>query len=286
MTTRRDVLVQGLSAMGGVVLARCTPAPSAGVLGATRRAQRIPPNAAPEVLAARATEDGAGARLRRLFPHRAGEHRDPFVLLDDFAVGPPAGFPTHPHRGFEAFTYMLDGAFEHQDSLGNHSTVHTGGVQIFTSGSGAFHSEMPGRAQVNRGLQLWVNLPRARKRMAPRYRAHHGHELPEHSVGLVRVRTVVGPQSPVHLETAMSYLDLSFSEQTASFESEIATGHQGLVYVADGSVRLGDVSLLAGQYALVREGELRLLGERGSRAVLIAGRPHEEPIDQHGPYVD
>ena len=118
---------------------------------------------------ARWTKEGRGATVRRIFPGPDIRHLDPFVLLDDFGVRRPAGFPMHPHRGFEAFTYMIEGAFFHKDNLGNESEIFAGGTQRFTSGKGAWHSEMPSTDGRNRGLQLWVNLPRRLKPMPPDY---------------------------------------------------------------------------------------------------------------------
>jgi redox-sensitive bicupin YhaK (pirin superfamily) len=283
MLNRRDALRTLVSLAGVPLVEGCAREP----LPAPRpsRPATPSPNAFPALVRGRPSTDGAGAALRRIFPQAPGDHLDPFVLLDDFGVAPPAGFPTHPHRGFEAFTYMLDGGFEHRDNLGNVSTVSTGGVQLFTSGRGARHSEMPARPQINRGLQLWINLPQHRKGIDPRYAAHAAATLPEHAERDVRVRTVVGPQSPVQLETDVRYLDLTLPSGTR-WSTEQPDDWQGLLYVVDGQVRVGDVDLARGEGAVLRPGELGLLARVDSRAVWIAGRAHREPIRQHGPYVD
>ncbi len=244
-----------------------------------------PPNARPEVLVGQSTLEGRGARVLRLFPQRAGDHCDPFVLLDDFRVAPPAGFPTHPHRGFEAFTYMIDGSFHHADDLGNDSVVASGGTQRFTSGRGAHHSEMPGEPRVNHGLQLWVNLPQRLKQMEPEYAAVHGADIPEESQGDLVVRTVVGAGSPVHLRTDVRFLDLRAS-RASSFETELRTGEKGLVYVIAGRAKVGDIDLVAGQAALPVPGELLVRAESNARFVVLTGMSHDEPILQRGPYVD
>jgi redox-sensitive bicupin YhaK (pirin superfamily) len=236
------------------------------------------------VLLATPAVDGRGAHVQRIL-RGGGHHRDPFVLLDHFSVAPPAGFPMHPHRGFEAFTYMLDGAFEHRDNLGNESAVSTGGVQLFTSGRGAWHSEMPGTPGSNRGLQLWVNLPRRLKTMEPRYTAIHGRELPETHHRGVRTRTVVGPGSPVRLETPVRYLDLALDPGSA-YGDALPARWQGLVLALEGAVKVGDVALSEGQTALVQGGELGLRALSRARAVLLAGLPHDEPIAHRGPFVD
>ena len=202
-----------------------------------------------------------------------------------FKVTPPAGFPDHPHRGFEAFTYMLDGAFHHQDNLGNDSYVSSGGVQLFTSGRGARHSEMPGEARVNRGIQLWVNLPRALKPMDPEYAAVQARDIPEVGAKGVRTRTVVGPGSPVRPRTEMRYLDLAF-ERGAKWGDELAAHLRGVVYVLEGRLKMGDVELTAGTAAVPVPGALDLVALNDARAVFIVGRPHGEPIRQHGPFVD
>jgi redox-sensitive bicupin YhaK (pirin superfamily) len=242
------------------------------------------PNTRPALLEGVAAVDGAGARVQRIL-RGGGHHRDPFVLLDHFAVAPPAGFPMHPHRGFEAFTYMLDGAFEHRDNLGNNSAVATHGVQVFTSGRGAWHSEMPGTPTTNRGLQLWVNLPRSLKAMPPRYAAVRGQDLPESHRRGVQVRTVVGPGSPVQLQTPVRYLDLTL-ERGSAYEDALPTRWKGLLLGLEGEVRVGDVTLPTGQTALVDAGELGLRALSRARVVLVAGLPHDEPITHHGPFVD
>ena len=229
--------------------------------------------------------DGQGARVHRLFPQTAGQHLDPFVLLDDFRVAPPAGFPEHPHRGFEAFTYMLEGRFHHRDNLGNDSVVSAGGTQRFTSGRGARHSEMPAEQRINRGLQLWINLPRKLKTIEPEYAAVHDRDLPEHAVGDVIVRTVVGAGSPVVLRTPVRYLDLTVPTG-ARFEEETPAGWRGIAYLADGHAQIGGVDLRAGQAAILSAGAFEIRAQREARLVYLAGQPHGEPILHRGPYVD
>ncbi len=284
--TRRTILGASLVAGSSPLFPACRADDGAHVGALGERSSRVSPNARPPVVRSVATTDGQGARLRRVFPQVQGDHLDPFVLLDDFGVEPPAGFPMHPHRGFEAFTYMLDGDFAHRDNLGNDSTVSTGGVQIFTSGRGAWHSEMPGRPQVNRGLQLWVNLPRTLKRRAPEYQAIHGRDIPEtHSRG-VTTRTVTGNGSPVRLETSVRYLDLALAAN-ARFEDELPRRWKSIAYVVEGRARIGDLTLARGEGALLRAGDWGLRAAEGpTRVVWIAGRSHDEPIVQRGPYVD
>lgn len=231
------------------------------------------------------TTDGRGARLHRLFPSPYLQNLDPFVLLDDFDVAPPAGFPTHPHRGFEAFTYMIEGAFHHVDNLGNDSVVSAGGTQRFTSGSGAWHSEMPGGQGTNRGLQLWVNLPRRSKRMPPNYAGLDASRHAERRVGDAEVRTVVGAGSDVELQTAVRYADVTLAEGRA-FHDVVEGGWNALVYVIHGLVDIGG-SVFAGQEAaLPGEGPLTVVARSAARFAVLAGKPHHEPILHHGPFVD
>ncbi len=280
--TRRDVLY-GLAAGAAAPLLLshlgCDSPPPSPVKAAG-------PNTRPPKVVAVQTMEGRGARVRRVFPTRTTDYQDPFVLLDDFSVAEPAGFPEHPHRGFEAFTYMIDGSFHHKDTMGNDSVVTTGGTQRFTSGRGARHSEMPVGSAENRGLQLWINLPRSLKKMQPEYEAVQGNDLPENGVGGgVVARTIVGAQSPVKLRTAVKYLHLRMTGG-ARFEDEIPEDHNALVYVAEGHLRIGDLELGPGEGAQPTRGEMGLLAMADAHAFLLVGQRHHEPIVHRGPYVD
>jgi hypothetical protein len=229
--------------------------------------------------------DGDGATVQRVFPSPSLRHLDPFVLLDDFDVREPAGFPMHPHRGFEAFTYMIEGAFHHEDTMGNDSTVTAGGTQRFTSGRGARHSEMPGPGATNRGLQLWVNLPRRLKTIAPEYAATHDDGMPVDEVDHHRIRTIVGDASPVSLRTDVEYADVELLAD-ASYSRTVGPGRNTLLYVIEGEVRLGDTRLRRGQGALLGAGDLTVDGTTRARFAYLSGRPHDEPILHRGPFVD
>lgn len=233
----------------------------------------------------RATFDGKDAAVARVFPSPRLPSLDPFVLLDEFDVRVPAGFPDHPHRGFEAFTYMLDGVFEHRDSMGNESSIGAGGIQRFNSGAGARHSEMPGTPGRNRGLQLWVNLPRAKKQMAPEYQGVPGDAMPVDERDGQRVRTVVGPGSPAALHTEVEYLDVTLLAD-GSFDRVIPAGHTTLLYVLDGKVSVGHREVTLGHALVLGEGELRARGTAGTRLAWLRGKPHHEPIRHRGPFVD
>ena len=234
---------------------------------------------------ARATTDGAGATLHRVFPGPALANLDPFVLLDEFDVTEPAGFPEHPHRGFEAFTYMIAGEFHHEDNLGNRSAIGAGGTQRFNSGAGARHSEMPGPGSSNRGLQLWVNLEASRKSMAPEYEGIAGRDMPVREANGLRVRTIAGGDSPVALHTEVDYLDVELLAD-ASFEREVSTAHDGLLYVLAGEITIGDEYVAARTAALLGPGAVQVRGGAGARFAWLTGRPHRQPIRHRGPFVD
>lgn len=239
-----------------------------------------------EIRNAHVTQEGAGAEVRRLFPIPAMMNFDPFVLWDHFSVGEDAGFPSHPHRGFEAITYMFSGGMEHADNLGNRSTVTAGGAQRFTAGRGIVHSEMPAPGGEARGIQLWINLPRTMKQVQPGYQQVDADELPVQVFEGGEVRTIVGEGSPVTLLTQVAYRDVTL-QPGGVYREAIQQGHRGLVYVVDGAVTLDDVSLQAGQAAFVQDREsLALTASEPSRIMLALGRPHGEPIRQYGPFVD
>lgn len=236
-------------------------------------------------IAARATEDGAGAKLHRLFPAPELRHLDPFVLFDDFDVTEPAGFPEHPHRGFEAFTYMIAGAFHHRDNLGNDSEIGPGGTQRFNSGRGARHSEMPGPGPSNRGMQLWVNLVADKKTMAPEYEGIAGADMPVTDRDGLRLRTVAGADSPVGLHTEVDIVDVQWLAD-ASFTRELSTAHNGLVYVLDGAIDLLGETVTARHAITLAPGVAEIRAAAGTRLLWLGGRPHGQPIRQRGPFVD
>jgi quercetin 2,3-dioxygenase len=275
---RRRELLGGSFALGA---AACVDPPTlAGASGASMSAARVV-----RKITAVPAIDGAGATVQRLFPTPQLRHLDPFVLLDDFDVRRPAGFPEHPHRGFEAFTYMIEGAFHHRDSLGNDSVIGPGGTQRFTSGRGARHSEMPATDGRNRGLQLWVNLPRRLKQVDPSYAGIAGEAMPVESLGDRVIREVVGDRSPVLLQTEVRYFDVELLAD-ASFEHTVPEGHNAVIYVLDGEVELLGERLRGGEALLPTAGVVAIRASAASRIVWLSGRPHGEPIRQRGPFVD
>lgn len=290
---RRRTIIEGAAALGAAsglgALAACVEPPSLANQDQRpdQRASKPAPDPARVLqrFAAHPATDGAGATLHRVFPGPALRHLDPFVVLDDFDVRQPAGFPDHPHRGFEAFTYMIEGAFHHRDSMGNDSVIGPGGTQRFTSGRGARHSEMPATPGANRGLQLWVNLPQRLKQIDPSYVGIDGAEMPRFDGDGHVLREVVGPRSPVELQTEVEYFDVQLLAD-ASFTHTVPTGHNALIYVLEGEVALLGQQLGAREALLPTPGPITLAAHRPSRVLWLSGRPHGEPIRQRGPFVD
>ena len=246
------------------------------------------------------TSDGAGVRLTRLM---GGDPRmpsvDPFLMLDYFdspdASDYLAGFPPHPHRGFETVTYMLNGRMRHKDNHGHEGVIETGGVQWMTAGRGIVHSEMPEQTSgLMRGFQLWVNLPAKLKMQPPAYQEHPAASMPvEARAGGVEVKVIAGATSrgtkgPVTVEpTEARYFDLTLPDG-ASFEETLSREHAGFVVVHSGAIAFPDgrdVDAL-GLAELGAGDAVRFAAKGGpARVLLIAGKPIGEPVAWHGPFV-
>ncbi len=239
------------------------------------------------LIEAQEVEEGAGARVKRVFPSPGLRHIDPFVILDEFNISPPAGFPPHPHKGFEAVTYMIEGGFKHKDNLGNDSTVLAGGAQRFTAGSGLWHSEMPGTDGTNRGLQLWVNLPQAQKGLSPEYQQIQPDEFPVETKKGVRIVHVAGGKSPLKLRTEVIYQDIILSAK-ASHKLTVPTEFSGILYLLDGEALLDGEQALRNPQAWLFEsgGSLTVSTTEGARLILIAGKPWDEKIRLRGSFVE
>ena len=241
------------------------------------------------------TSDGAGVRLTRVIGTQQLSYLDPFLMLDEFGSDRPgdyiAGFPSHPHRGFETVTYMLDGRMRHRDNHGNEGLMTAGSVQWMTAGRGIVHSEMPEQEQgLMRGFQLWVNLPANEKMGEPRYQEFDASRIPEVApapgvavkVIAGRVGDVAGPvQQPA---TDPLYLDVALAAG-AVFEQPVPPGHNAFAYVYEGALAdAGKGELLA--FAADEGDGVRLqCGDAASRAILVAGRPLGEPVARYGPFV-
>ena len=257
------------------------------------------------LITGRPTRDGAGVRLTRVLTSELQTRLDPFLMLDHFASDDPrdygAGFPDHPHRGFETVTYMVAGRLRHRDSQGGEGLLQSGGVQWMTAGRGLIHSEMPEQEEGRmEGFQLWLNLPSHQKMCAPGYRDIHSEHIPElHTPQGVRVRVIAGQSHGVagamqrtdgHDATDPLYLDLHFSDRQ-TFSQPLAAHHHAFVYVYRGQVDVlsdaGAQAVPAQRMAILANGGdgVVLRGEADSRALLIAGQPLNEPIAQYGPFV-
>jgi len=246
------------------------------------------------------TSDGAGVRLRRLMGGGSGlPSIDPFLMLDHFdsprAQDYVAGFPEHPHRGFETVTYMLAGRMRHRDNHGGEGVIESGGIQWMTAGRGIVHSEMPEQTEgLMRGFQLWVNLPAQRKMTSPGYQEHAAGKMPiESRDGGVRVKVIAGATSrgtagPVTApSTDARYFDVDLPAG-ASFEEALPVEHAALVVVYDGAVRFDDgKDLEALGLAQLGAGDTVRFSARDepARALFIAGRPLNEPVAWMGPFV-
>ena len=249
------------------------------------------------------TQDGAGVRLTRVLTHDLQERLDPFLMLDAFGSDEPddyiAGFPNHPHRGFETVTYMIAGRMRHKDSAGNEGLLQNGGVQWMTAGFGLIHSEMPEQeAGVMEGFQLWLNLSAINKLCTPGYRDIQSDDIPEVTTGndvLVRViaGTSHGVDGAVQREhTYPIYLDLQFPDtDNTLFEQTLPKTHNAFVYVYRGSLDVVQGSQattvpIQRMAILSNEGDgVVLRAQANTRAILIAGQPLGEPIAQYGPFV-
>ena len=245
--------------------------------------------------------DGAGVRLTRVIGTPQLDMLDPFLMLDEFGTDKPedyiAGFPDHPHRGFETVTYMLDGRMRHRDNHGNEGVLVPGSVQWMTAGRGLVHSEMPEQqAGRMRGFQLWVNLPASEKMTQPRYQEFAPDRIPQVqpaqgvSVKVIagRVGEVAGPI--VQPATEPVYLDIELAPG-ASWRHALPEGHNAFAYLfeGDGTVGEGEAAraLAAQELAVLIGGPMFQLraGPSGARAILVAGAPLREPVARYGPFV-
>ena len=257
------------------------------------------PRSVERLVAGMATSDGAGVKLTRVLTQPLQRRLDPFLMLDAFGTDNPddyiGGFPDHPHRGFETVTYMIAGRMRHRDSAGHEGLLQNGGVQWMTAGRGIVHSELPeqeaGRME---GFQLWLNLPAKDKMSAPWYRDIQSDTLPQFSTPEgVTARVIAGESHGVagavqRDATQPLYLDLHF-DAGASFAQALPAMHNAFVYVYRGELQIGDSAVPAQRMAILANGAERdgvLLRAAGpARALLIAGRPLNEPIAQYGPFV-
>jgi len=251
------------------------------------------------------TSDGAGVKLTRVLGQPQLSELDPFLMLDEFGTDNPgdyiAGFPEHPHRGFETVTYMLDGRMRHRDNHGHEGVLGPGSVQWMTAGRGILHSEMPEQQEGRmRGFQLWLNLPARDKMAAPRYQEFDPDRIPRVQPGAGvdvkviagRVGETLGPiQQPA---TEPTYLDIALAPD-AAFVQPLPPEHTAFLYVYEGAMRAGEGAAARSvgprELAVLGSGDevqLRSAEKPGgpvARAILVAGRPLREPVARYGPFV-
>jgi redox-sensitive bicupin YhaK (pirin superfamily) len=244
------------------------------------------------------TADGAGVKLKRVIGQPGLDMLDPFLLLDEFRSDQAgdyiAGFPEHPHRGFETVTYMLAGHMQHGDNHGNRGDLVPGSVQWMTAGRGILHSEMPQQEDgLMWGFQLWVNLPAKDKMTAPRYQDIGPERIPMvHPAEGVEVKVIAGELAgatgPVEgIPTAPVYLDVAL-QPGAQFTLELPVHHHGFAYVFDGeSALVGGEPLQRGELGVLSEGEQLQLtgGDKAARLLVVVGQPLHEPVARYGPFV-
>lgn len=247
------------------------------------------------------TSDGAGVKLNRVIGTQQVPDIDPFLMLDEFRSDQAgdyiAGFPEHPHRGFETVTYMLAGRMRHADNHGHSGLMDAGSVQWMTAGRGIVHSEMPEQEDgLMAGFQLWLNLPARDKMTAPRYQEFPASAIPVvHPATGVSVKIIAGElagaRGPISgVATQPIYQDITLAANTA-FTALVPETHQAFIYVFEGELQAGPESsrhqVQSGQMAVLGGGDhLELIaGSEGSRLLLIAGLPLREPVARYGPFV-
>ena len=240
------------------------------------------------------TSDGAGVNLIRIIASPSLNMLDPFLLLDEFGSDNPddyiAGFPPHPHRGFETITYMLNGKFRHKDTAGNEGCLTDGSVQWMTAGKGVIHSEMPEQTEgLVRGFQLWLNLPKEKKMIEPAYNDIPADEIPTVSIPGGQIKIIAGTFSgitgPGRSHTGMLYYDISL-DTGSDITVPIEDGWNSFCYVYEGAISCGQP---------VSKGHLAVLGtedifrctsiKNNTRFILVGGMPLNEPVARGGPFV-
>ena len=258
------------------------------------------PRAVERLVVGQPTSDGAGVKLTRVLTQQLQRRLDPYLMLDAFGSDKAddyiAGFPDHPHRGFETITYMLEGRMRHRDSAGNEGLLGNGGVQWMTAGRGVIHSELPEQEEGRmEGFQLWLNLAGKDKMRAPWYRDIPSTEIPEFERAGVKVRVIAGEShgvsGAVQRETTEPvYLDLHLAPG-ARFEQTLPDTHNVFVYVYRGSLKFDTGCTVPRERMAIfantpgSDGVVLTAGDEPTRLILVAGKPLGENIAQYGPFV-
>lgn len=274
---------------------------AAAATAAARAAAEMGTRRVTRVVHGMPASDGAGVKLTRVIGQPQLQDLDPFLLLDEFRSDQAgdylAGFPSHPHRGFETVTYMLAGRMRHHDNQGNTGLLGPGSVQWMTAGRGIVHEEMPEQEDgLMWGFQLWVNLPAAQKMKAPYYQDIPPEQVPELRVAAgVQLRVLAGSAcgatGPVRdIPTEPLYMDVRL-DADREYAQAVPSGHSAFIYIYEGSVDVReatrDVRLLRGQLAVLEDGEeVRVRAADGTaKYILVAGKPLREPVAKYGPFV-
>jgi redox-sensitive bicupin YhaK (pirin superfamily) len=243
------------------------------------------------------TSDGAGVKLTRSLGARPGLRFDPFLMLDEFAsdeaVDYIGGFPSHPHRGFQTVTYMLDGHMRHEDHMGNQGDLQPGDVQWMVAGRGIIHSEMPQQTQGRmRGFQLWINLPAAEKMQPATYRDVPAAQIPVLPLpGGGQIKLIAGEldavQGPIHGLSMRPLLADIWLQPGERYSHKLAPELNAGLYVYEGSVKVAAQTLDVRTFGVLGAGDAIELagGAAGGRVLLLAGKPIGEPVEQYGPFV-
>jgi redox-sensitive bicupin YhaK (pirin superfamily) len=241
------------------------------------------------------TEDGAGVKLTRLVGSPSLPDVDPFLMLDTFRSDNPkdyvAGFPEHPHRGFETVSYMIQGRIAHRDNHGGEGLVTDGGVQWMTAGRGVAHSEMPAQTGGRMfGFQLWINLPAAEKMRAPWYADIPAASIPEFQVGAAAVKLIAGEWNghtgPAPDRTTKPFIADITLPANASADVPLPETHAGFVYLFEGELQIESERVQTGEVGVLSgEGTLSVSAAAGARFLVVAGKPIREPIAKYGPFV-
>ena len=248
-----------------------------------------------QILMSRATLEGAGVRLKRVFGYNEVPLFDPFLLLDHFGSENPAdyirGFPWHPHRGIETVTYMVNGEVEHGDSIGNSGVIRSGDIQWMTAGSGIIHQEMPRKyVGLMQGFQLWVNLPTKKKMIDPKYRGIVNDQIPVLEKEGAEIKVIAGringTRGPVRdLVVDVEYFDVKLAA-SKTFEHSTARADTVLAYVAEGSGHFDNELIESRQCALFGEGDtIKIEAKSDIRFLYVSGKPLNEPVAWGGPIV-
>ncbi|XP_062169896.1 pirin-like protein [Alnus glutinosa] len=243
---------------------------------------------------ARPQHEGAGAIVRRSIGRFELRYFDPFLALDEFSVTAPAGFPDHPHRGFETVTYMLQGSVAHEDFEGHKGTIGAGDLQWMTAGRGIVHSEMPAAQGTQKGLQLWINLSSKHKMIEPRYQEVPSKNIAEAVEDGIKVRVIageaLGTKSPIYTRTPTMYLDFTLKPGN-HLQQPVPTSWNAFVYVLEGEGVFGNLkSSAASAHHLLLLGtgdglEAWNNSSKPLRFILVGGEPLGEPLVQYGPFV-